>query len=239
MSVRCFYIQPVDRMRLYLRRYRSQHPVDEKPCPLPWGYHHERVYIGESAERKTAAGYIEEVPVEVYQDDPRWPAKCACGYEFSALDPADKDQVFTDSVYRNPDNGEERGLRDWQETPGAMWNAWWLADCCHGADGLCLMVVCPDGASWTIDGRAQNCDSPCARCGRPYHQHAGDCTLPVSSRPCPKGFLDARPHQCWVRQGTPPNLTVGKTGGVTCGAGAGSIQTDKWHGFLREGILAP
>lgn len=41
-------------------------------------------------------------------------------------------------------------------------------------------------------------------------------------------------HRCWVRQGKPPTVAVGK-GGHTCGAGAGSILSGNYHGFLRNG----
>lgn len=43
-------------------------------------------------------------------------------------------------------------------------------------------------------------------------------------------------HHCWVRHGEPPNLTI-DTDGDTCSAGAGSILTPNWHGFLRDGKL--
>jgi hypothetical protein len=41
-----------------------------------------------------------------------------------------------------------------------------------------------------------------------------------------------------VRHGEAPNITVDKNG-VTCGAGAGSIQCGSYHGFLRNGELVP
>ena len=76
-----------------------------------------------------------------------------------------------------------------------------------GPDGKSLMVMTPDGHPWNIDGPASNCDMP-----------------------------DDREHRCWVRHGEPPNIHVDKNG-RTCGAGAGSIQTPKWHGFLTNGVL--
>lgn len=76
-----------------------------------------------------------------------------------------------------------------------------------GADEKSLMVVTPDGWTWNIDGPASNCTMP-----------------------------DDREHRCWVRHGEAPEITVDKDG-LTCGAGAGSIQTPKWHGFLRNGYL--
>lgn len=92
--------------------------------------------------------------------------------------------------------------------PGAMWDAWWYGECSKGPDGRSIIVKCPpDGWEWLIDGPASNCTMK------------GDTV-----------------HRCWVRHGEPPNLTVDKNG-VTCAAGAGSIQTPKWHGFLRNGEL--
>lgn len=78
-----------------------------------------------------------------------------------------------------------------------------------GPDGRALTVVCPDGHHWFIDGRASNCTMK------------GDDM-----------------HRCWVRHGRPEDgtLHVDKNGN-TCAAGAGSIDTGKWHGFLHNGEL--
>lgn len=90
---------------------------------------------------------------------------------------------------------------------GAMWDAWWSPDCYKGADGRSLMVMCPGGHEWMIDSKASNCT-----------------------------MKDDWTHRCWVRHGEPPNITVDKNG-ITCAAGAGSILTANWHGFLRAGEL--
>lgn len=78
-----------------------------------------------------------------------------------------------------------------------------------GPDGLSVAVRCPGGHEWTIDERARNCT-----------------------------LRDDDVHRCWVRHGKVPWLTVDKNG-LTCGAGAGSIQTPNYHGFLREGVFEP
>ena len=90
-----------------------------------------------------------------------------------------------------------------------MYDAWWLHDEPNfcGPDGKAMHLVCPDGSIWHIDGRASNCTDP--------HEWT---------------------HRCWVRHGEAPQLTVDKNG-HTCQAGAGSIQTARWHGFLRGGEL--
>jgi hypothetical protein len=71
------------------------------------------------------------------------------------------------------------------------------------------MVRCPDGHDWCVDSEASNCTRK------------------------------NEEHHCWVRHGYPPecNVTVDKNDPNTCHAGAGSIQTPGWHGFLRDGIL--
>jgi len=91
--------------------------------------------------------------------------------------------------------------------PGAVWDATWLPESMRGADGRAVMVRLPNGHDWHVDGQASNCTRP------------GD-----------------RSHRCWVRHGTPPDLTVDKAG-ETCSAGAGSIQSGDYHGFLRQGFL--
>lgn len=104
------------------------------------------------------------------------------------------------------DGGGETTIRD--APPGAMWDAWWYP--WKGPDGRSLMVRCPNGRDWSIDGRASNC------------------TLP-----------DDQEHRCWVRTGDPPSVTVSKSapGQRTCSAGGGSIQAGDYHGFLRDGRL--
>lgn len=120
-------------------------------------------------------------------------------------------QDFREQLYRRSDNGELVTLRS--PPPGACWDAEWLHDrqshC--GPDGRSLHVVCPDGRIWNIDGRARNCT-----------------------------MKDDQVHKCWVRHGSPEagDLTVDKRG-VTCAAGAGSIDTGTYHGFLRNGEFVP
>jgi hypothetical protein len=99
--------------------------------------------------------------------------------------------------------------------PGCMYYASWY-DCrarghCYrgwtNCDGRHLYVVLPNGHEWDIDSRASNCNRP-----------------------------DDTEHRCWVRGGEPPNVTAGKDGN-TCSAGAGSIASGDYHGFLRDGVL--
>lgn len=80
----------------------------------------------------------------------------------------------------------------------------------RGEDGIYLMVRLPDGHDWAVDSEASNCTKP------------------------------GEPHHCWIRHGDPREcrVTVDKNGD-TCAAGAGSIASPNWHGFLQNGVLVP
>lgn len=137
-------------------------------------------------------------------DDPRWPKACEqCGAAFGEAD----DRLVDYNRLYCVDDGREFIL---SEAPiGACWDCDWYHDYRTGPDGRSLVVRCPDGHDWFIDGRAKNCGSP-----------SDDV------------------HRCWVRHGRPEDgtLHVDKNGN-TCSAGAGSIDTGKWHGFLHHGHL--
>lgn len=249
-GIQTFFIVPAGLVRVWLRRYLAS---DEgKKCPGKYKYHNAMALVGDVASRKDAKGYLEYIDVSVYNDDPRWPAKCDyCDYHFG-ID--DQFQVFQNELMRRADGtGELMTCEDAQI--GAIWDAWWMGKWHHGPDGKALYCKVPGNHDWGIDGRASNCDSPCANCGRPYRDHqdlpCANCGRLQSDHskqdcpnhfrnPCAGNYKDARPHKCWVRSGPPECLTVGKGGpGESCGAGAGSIMVPGWHGFLRNGVLTP
>lgn len=131
------------------------------------------------------------------------------------------EREFTDTVndLRRIDTGEIVATDVWGlsmcRVPGAMF--WWdihdqqaddqVAGAHFFASGPQLTVILPDFHPWSIDARANNC------------------TMPADFE-----------HRCWIRHGEPPAITVDKDG-LTCAAGAGSIQTGSWHGYLRAGML--
>lgn len=205
MSIQTFWLEPVAQARLSLRRF--VYSSDAK-CSGPWGYHNAEVVIGDIEEPlRPAEDRYERLapPASEYVGDGRWPTQCSCGYVFTD---ADHWQVNRERLYVGAPDGQ---LHTLHSAPiGAMWDAWWMGEHWRGADGIALVVRCPGGADWAVDGRANNC------------------TLPHDNI-----------HKCWIRHGDPrlATLTVDKNG-VTCQAGAGSIQTSNWHGFLRNGILA-
>lgn len=122
--------------------------------------------------------------------------------------PAGRSSQSSNPYFRRADTGEEIGGEE-KLPAGAIW----AADPDHayqlGPDGRALYCQLPDGHSWCIDGLATNCTKP-----------------------------EDKEHRCWVRTGSPEEgtLHVGK-GGNTCSAGAGSIKTPTYHGFLRNGVL--
>ena len=200
MAVTCFWLEPADMAQMELRRYERRNPSSSDDlCPRSngaWGYHDARGVLGRAPITWTAdrpAGRPAEFVLGDGQygsvdfqfpghDDPRWPARCECGYEFCA---SDQWQERAERMYRRGDTGELVTLRDAPD--GAMWDATWVP--WKGPDGRCLVVKCPGGSDWTIDGRASNCTM----------RHDTE-------------------HRCWVRHGEPPVVTVGKDG-LTCQAG--------------------
>lgn len=243
MPTQCFFLEPTEHEAVYLRRYRNS---DDGPCPGPMATHNAMTRIGERvATDNGGMPTSRREPPPPARDDPRWPAACTCGELFR---PDDAWQVFTDHIYRRTDTGELMGLRD--APPGAMYFAtWWEGDSGNvGSDGksLCVRLPTPSRHDWAVDSRCSNCDSPCANCGAPYHAHGATdwyCTAAEKERARGddwtgqyKRYLDARPHKCWVRHGTPPRVTVDKDG-LTCGAGAGSIAVPGYHGHLQNGYL--
>ncbi len=206
--VQCFLLLPTTDVMVFLRRYRGS---EHGQCKASgYGYHNTQaelgVFPGKFAASDREVPLLEPFSDKVSREDPRWPRKCACGFEFS-----DQDywQHFQLLLYVRQDTGERITWRD--APPGAMYYADWLltpgSSRNRGPDGHALVVKCPDGHEWHVDGRASNCTRP-----------------------------DDDEHRCWVRHGVPPRVTVDKSGN-TCEAGAGSILTPYWHGYLRDGQL--
>lgn len=208
MKIKCFFLEPVNKQRIFLRRYCYTRTADN--------HHHDASVFWKDID--LVGSGISSCEMDVCSDDKdycpdlslAWPAKCdSCDYIFSESDVWHR---FVQHLYRRKDNGELITLR---EAPvGAMYYADWLDDCDDypkGPDGRVLEVIVPDGISkgrvWSPDERASNCT-----------------------------MKEDKIHRCWVRHGVPPEITVDKNG-YTCKAGAGSIISGKWHGFLKNGYL--
>jgi hypothetical protein len=222
--IKAIWLEPIPGTYRYMLRRFSR---GNERCASS-SYHDTWLTIGEHGADYAAERDPEGMPLsgDLWpHEDPRWPVKCAsCGYFFTDQDHW---QMSAHQLLERSDGGGRCTLRD--APLGSIWHAPWMAeyDEYRGPDGRSLWARCPDGHDWGIDSRARNCDSPCKTCSVPYHAHRGTGG---------HQYVDARPHKCWVRHGTPPELHVDKAG-VTCGAGAGSIDTGKWHGFLHQGYF--
>jgi hypothetical protein len=159
-EIACFYVVESGRTTQELRRY---HDRSGDQCSVSGhGYHNISVRIEDAPERKSADGRSRISPSHSeFLGDPRWPSRCACGYEFLETDHW---QVFTDSIMRDQASGREWPMRELP--PGAMYDAWWYRDEDGkgragegvGADGLCLCVCLPPGGGldyWHVDGPAK------------------------------------------------------------------------------------
>lgn len=156
MSITCFLITPTGRAWRFLRRITfSEHG----PCPNdpgPYSGHYAKVEIEPGPVVYSAEGWIADLRVP--HDDPRWPARCGCGYAFQDGDPWIADQHV---IFFTPDGrevsihlalkGDPRGA-----PPGAMWEAPWYLPFGSGPDGKHYMLRLPDGHDWQIDGPATN-----------------------------------------------------------------------------------
>jgi hypothetical protein len=155
--VRCFLIEPTDRVRMSLRRYSASGGLQGE-CPVH-GYHNASAEIGDdalAAMPKISKYVYGAVHGDLWpHDDPRWPTHCACGYAFT---PSDNWQFNPDTLYRRADTGEL--MTDRSAPPGALRYAGWLHDFGGGyqpgPDGKHLQCKLPDGRWWVIDGPASN-----------------------------------------------------------------------------------
>jgi len=160
--IQCFWLEPIASVRVSLRRYRGGSLDD---CPVH-GYHTTSAVIVEAEPKPlpepVPRGYEHSPPQDlVPHDDPRWPTRCECGYEY-----VDDDcwQINRDRLYERSDGGPRCTMRD--VPPGAMWDAWWRFTHPPGPDGRQLTVQTPDGP-WCVDSPSSNGKTPWTRTGKP------------------------------------------------------------------------
>ena len=206
--IRCFLLEPTDLVRVYARRYSRENTPDCCPrYPGKYSYHTRMVFLFEEPAERD-----EDKGYTTNGLKPELPHDdprwpVACECGY-VFQEGDSWQRFTEAVWRRADNALETTLS--QAPAGALWYAPWC-DQFHRPQGPHVLIVkLPDGSDWEIDGQSSNCGIPEDR--------------------------SQEKHHCWVIHGTPPDITVDKNG-VTCSAGAGSIQTARWHGFLQDGYL--
>ncbi|MCC7229784.1 MAG: hypothetical protein IT203_05270 [Fimbriimonadaceae bacterium] len=149
-KIQCFLVEETGNSAIFLRRYASG-----SVCSGKMGFHNASVQIDQQPTKFDSEGYLETVTPPP-KDDPRWPTRCECGYEFTAQD---EWQCYQDELFisKNPE------INNWSGTcrqmpPGAMayisryqtWPFYYPGD-----DGKVLMVMTP-GGEWVIDSRANN-----------------------------------------------------------------------------------
>lgn len=176
------------------------------PCPTTGWYHNARVQIENGEIAEIIAGVYHLVAAHAEWDKNDPRWPSQCVCGY-VFQATDEWQLFTERLYRRVDNGELMTIAN--APPGAMWDAEWWRDAQGrgaGPDGLSLYVKLPGNRDWFIDGPASNCTKPDEK------------------------------HNCWVREGTPPNINI-IPGANICGVGAGSILAGEYHGFLRNGVL--
>jgi hypothetical protein len=149
--IECFMLAPLPRVTRSLRRYAG---IVEGAtlCTGRYGYHNAETPLGELELAVPPDGTYERATEddEVAHDDPRWPTRCECGYEFAA---DDHRQVREERLYSPTNGGPATTLDD--APPGAMWFAWWFSESCRGPDGKTLVLKTP-GGDWIIDHVASN-----------------------------------------------------------------------------------
>lgn len=157
------------------------------------------------------------------RDWPKRKARCSCGKladcrsisSFIEMRRVDTGETFPSprelpvgAVYADWDQyGDGDNPHNWTKAPDAEGKRYRVFR--PGDDGRVLVCKLPDGHHWIIDSRCNNCGSP-----------------------------NDDEHWCWVRHGKPEDgtLHVDKNG-LTCSAGAGSIQSGNFHGFLHNGQI--
>jgi len=148
--IRCFWLEPVERYELSLRRYTSSADTREKCTASGYGYHNASAVLGRAGiERCPVVREGQPVHGDHWpHDDGRWPATCACGYAFVL---GDEWQFNLDQLFKRSDSDELVTLRS--APAGAMYDARWMAD--NGSykriDGITLVVKTPAG-EWCVDG---------------------------------------------------------------------------------------
>lgn len=189
--IECFFLEPDVVAQESLRRYVSSAAPPARPCPN--GYHNAETLLGTVALPSSESNGSGADDFD--HDDPRWPSRCSCGYEFG---PSDEWQHNITRLYVRRDTGEQHLLSE--APPGAMWFADWWPHVETSPDGRMLVVMTPGGA-WNVDSPSRD-GSGWTRTGTPPAVTARPSILCTSERAGAgrvtyHGFLtDGRLEEC-------------------------------------------
>lgn len=153
----CYWAKPTGLARHSLRRYSR----DDFTCTATlFDYHNASVDLpGEHPLIRNEHGWAGDFDAD--RGDPSWPARCACGYEFTVDDhwqgnAARLYQRATGELIQltGVDGDGGRGPAG-MLTHGEHWHPGGPWEDRYG-DGINLVAVCPNGAIWHVDGPAWN-----------------------------------------------------------------------------------
>jgi len=150
-GITCFIATDSGRARVSLRRYSPRLACQSSPL----GYHNIKVPIDVVASpfNSDRREYYHDPYPRPEKDDPRWPSRCRCGYDFSL---SDDDQIFHEQLYRY-ETGKMVQIGTQDELPaGAMIQALWVPNTWVGEDGRSWLVRLPGGEEWLIDAPASD-----------------------------------------------------------------------------------
>lgn len=182
------------RARLALRRYAA-----DLKAPCSAGYYHEALtVIGSAPITIDAEGNWDVDMPQPPPTDPRWPARCACGYEFTE---ADNRQLLPKLLYTRQDTGAE--LTQEEAEPGMMWRTWWFEDFWRGPDGHCYTMCLPGNGEWTIDGPSSN--------GQGWQRTGEPPNITVRPSILSHGSATRKEYHGWVTDGVLSDDLEGRT----------------------------
>jgi len=174
-DVRCFWMTPLDRVRVSLRRFTfglSNPTVPDDPCPARGGVDgHESGFVVIEAN-DARVRWIDDQADGTHRMrdllapiDERWPLACVhCREE---LPPTACRQIWPDVLFSGAPDERLYTRRDMP--PGAMYDAdeyHAFTEWC-GPDGRSIVVVLPDGTSWQVDAPPAKGDTGWTRTGEP------------------------------------------------------------------------
>jgi hypothetical protein len=156
---RCYLLTATDNIVVTLRRFGYATPCGRREPRYPGADLVTYDVHDIEAEVTRSVGTLEasldgDRTLHTYpHDDPRWPARCSCGYAFT---PEDKYQECHTRLYRRSDTGE---LVTISNAPvGALYDSGTFKDVDgyqRNGDRMSLMCKTPAG-EWMIDGPASN-----------------------------------------------------------------------------------